>query len=149
MPTIIYDTELLRQPWEEKLLDGVLDFGVVHDSLSRPIIFTLHRDGKLLLLAQDGEAEFKVLDLSKQLGLKESEKVSAFAVSQARNLDIYLAFATKNQDETTSSKIWILPALSPASPNWIELIEPNLAFKGPSTSSNVVSKLLLVSASIN
>jgi len=148
MATINFDSELLRQPWEEKLLDGALDCRAVHDYLSRPVIFTLLKSGKLLLLAQDDKAELCVLDLSAQFGLKPTEKVSAIAVSQAKSLEIHVVFATTDQDAITFSKLWVLPGFVPASPTWLENVKTMTAFQGPQSDSSLISKLLLVSPTI-
>lgn len=145
MNTIKVDSELLRQPWQEKLLDQALDFRAVHDYLSRPVIFVLHQNGKLLLLTPDDNAELCVFDLSAKFGLQSSQKISTIAVSQATSLETYLVFAATSQDTTIPDNLWVLPGLSLGSPGWPENIENISAFKGSGPNSKLVSKLLLVS----
>ena len=145
MATITFDSELLRQPLPEKTLTGALDFRAVHDSASNPVIFTIQRDGRLLLLAQGESAngDIKVIDLSKQVAVHASDKVNALAVTQAKNLDIYLTFATG--DGESASKLWILPPLSPTFKGWYEKIGANSACRSIGEHNVIISKLLLVS----
>lgn len=145
MASITHDSELLRQPWQDRILEGVLDFRAVHDSLSQPIVFFLQQDGKLSLLVQDDKSDLNVVNLSDKFGVGSSEKVTAIAVSQAKNLDIYLAFATQKKDDTGSSNLWVLPPLSPLSSTWLMSLGPDAVLKGGQSSSKVISKLLLVS----
>ena len=142
MATIEFDSELLRQPLPQKTLANALDFRAVQDFQSNTIVFSIHKDGSLLLLAGNGKGTTKLINISKQLGVQSPVKVQALAVSQAKNLDIYTAFATA--DGKNASNLWVLSPLSPTTESWYDSINVNSIFLGKQSSTIVISKLLLV-----
>lgn len=141
MATVTVDYELLRQPLQEKTLTGALAFRVVYDGSHRPVLFSIDKDGQLLLVAAGDTGEYTVVNISTQLKFLPSEKVTAMAVSQEKNLDIYIAFATG--EEKIPSRLWVFPPLSPKSGNWYANISGYTSVETPNW---VISKLLLVSS---
>ncbi|KAF5026751.1 hypothetical protein F66182_1170 [Fusarium sp. NRRL 66182] len=143
MTTVTFDYELLRQPFQEKALAGAAEFRTVYDGSGRPVIFSIDHDGKLLLLAPGTSGEFKTVNLSKQLGVQDSDKVLALAVTQARDHQLHICLSSG--DGQAASKLWIFRPFQPTLDSWYDDINPGSALVGPAPST-IISKLLLASA---
>lgn len=155
--TVSLDYELLRQPLPEKTLEGAVDFHAVQDATGNPVLFTVHRDGRLMLLVQGASnGDMQLIDLSSRLGVDKSFVVQALAVSQTSDSKIYIAFATRaravgsdaKKTNQGPSKVWLLAPLLPThDAAWYDGIGPQSLLKQSSSvcTECSVSKLLLVS----
>ena len=142
MASITFDSELLRQPLPQKTLSAALEFKALYDANSNPVLLSVSKEGALLLLVSDDTGTIQVVNLSSQLGIVASSKVQTLAVTQATNLETFVAFATSA--EGGSSDLWVLSPFSPSGSEWHKNLGVGLVFKGAQKSSWNVSKLLLV-----
>ncbi|KAF4445534.1 hypothetical protein F53441_10731 [Fusarium austroafricanum] len=143
MSLITFNSELFRQPLAQKTLAAALEFKALYDSDSEAFFLSVSRNGALVLLARDHASTLKVIDLSSQLGVPKSEKVTALAATQAIGLETYMAFST--QTVSGASNLWIVSPFSPTGSGsaWSESLKPGSLLSTSKQHSIHIEKLLL------
>ena len=110
------DGELMHQLTSCMPIGGTQGHHVVRDLSIGHMIFSIGDSGELFLLRPDGfNARYSLLDLRPCLGISTSTtKVTALAVSQDSDRQVFIAFVTESDNSKRENRLWVLSPQSPA-----------------------------------
>ena len=145
------DYELMLQPLPERVLNDAKDFRVVYDKNADPAVFSLSREGRLILIAKSFQGQNAMVNINEQFGMKKDDQVSAIGVRQDPiSRLIYLVFGLV--PASGASKIHVLAPIDPVNianeKPWYSRLGPEMLLSNGDTASHVGHNFLFVGTGV-
>lgn len=110
-------------------------FSVVEDSRGEHMIFSVDKRDNLCLILKGAFGQNELINLSSKFGLSESQKVSAFAVSQNKDGKIHLVFAALQS--SGFDDLYVVRPMGPDRDEWMAPFSSSDLFTGAQKEINI------------